>query len=348
MNPPSGWRDSRAGQAWLRYRLRWKRRELLGRAVRARRGLTPVQDRTATIRPADILCFAVIHDESLRLPEFLAHYRRLGAGHFLIVDHDSRDGSAAILRGQPDISLWRATGDYRAARFGIDWLGWLLARHGHGHWCVTVDADELLIYPDWDRRDLHALTRHLDERGIGGMGALLLDLFPTGPLGTADAGPGAPLAQRLPWFDAGPWRKSIAMPRRNRWVQGGTRDRVFFPDQPDRAPTLNKLPLIRWHWRHAYVNSTHSMLPPRLSDLYDGPGDTRLSGALLHSKFLPDILTRAETELSRGQHFADPTAYKAYWRRILTAPSLWHPDAHRFADWQQLVDLGVMGTGDWC
>ncbi len=347
MNQPSGWRGSRAGQAWLRYRLRWKRRQLLARSARATRALTPLTDRTAGIRPADILCFAVIRNESLRLPEFLAHYRGLGVGHFLIVDHDSDDDGPALLRAQPDVSLWRARGDYRAARFGMDWLGWLLARHGHDHWCVTVDADELLIYPDWDRRDLRALTRHLDERSMGGMGALMLDLFPTGPLGQADAGPKAALTDRLPWFDAGPWRKAIATPRRNRWVQGGTRDRAFFANQPDRAPTLNKLPLIRWHWRYAYVNSTHSLLPPRLNDLYDGPGELHLSGVLLHSKFLPDILDRATTERARGQHFADPAAYDSYWQQIVDAPSLWHPDAHRFAGWRQLVDLGLMGTGDW-
>lgn len=347
MNPVSSRRGGPVWQAWLRYRLRWKRRELLGRAIRARLGLTPVVDRTAAIGRTDILCFATLHDEALRLPEFLAHYRSLGVTHFLIVDHDSSDGSTAMLRDQPDVSCWRATGEYRTTRFGMDWLGWLLMRYGHDHWCVTVDADELLIYPDWNRRDLRALTDHLDQRGIAGMGALMLDLFPKGPLGQADAGADAALTDRLQWFDPGPWRMSIASPRRNRWLQGGTRDRVFFADQPDRAPTLNKLPLIRWNRRYAYVNSTHSMLPPRLNDLYDGPGDARLSGVLLHSKFLPDILTRAKSELSRSQHFADPAAYDAFWRRILAMPTLWHPDAQRFTDWRQLVDLGLMGCGDW-
>ena len=333
--------------AWSAYRLRWKRRQLIWRAIRAGRRLTPLADRTATIARGEILLFATLRNEAARIPEFLDHYRRLGVGHFLIVDNDSDDGSDGLLRDLPDVSLWRATDSYRDARFGMDWLGALLFRHGHGHWCMTVDADELLVYPDCDRRDLSELTAFLDARGVAGMGALMLDLFPRAVLGQADAPPGAPLTHRLPYFDAGPYRCRVQQPRRNRWVQGGVRERVFFAERPRRAPTLNKLPLIRWRRGFAYVNSTHSMLPPRLNDLYDGPGDARLSGVLLHGKFLPDIVARSREELARRQHFADPDAYASYHRALIRAPVLWHQDSVRYQGPQQLVDLGLMGAAGW-
>lgn len=329
---------------WSAYRLRWKRRQLLWRAIRSGRALSPVRDRTAAIRKGDILAFACLRNETERLPEFLAHYRALGVGHFLVVDNDSDDGSDRLLAAQPDVSLWRTGASYRAARFGMDWLGALLFRHGHGHWCLTVDADELLVYPGHDTRDLAALTAHLDARGIRGMGALMLDLFPEGPLDRPAEGT---VLQQLPFFDAGPYRCQVMQPRRNRWVQGGTRERVFFADRPQRAPTLNKLPLIRWHRSHVYVNSTHSMLPPRMNDLWDGPGDPRLSGVLLHSKFLPSIAARSAEELRRRQHFADPDAYAGYHQALTQAPVLWHEGALRYEGWRQMVDLGLMGQGDW-
>ncbi|MFN3525017.1 MAG: glycosyltransferase family 2 protein [Paracoccus sp. (in: a-proteobacteria)] len=332
---------------WWAWRLRWKRRKLLLRCWRAARRLRAVADRTAAITPGAILLVATIRNEASRLPEFLAHYRDLGVDHFLIVDNDSDDGSAAFLTAQPDVSLWQCSDSYRAARFGLDWAGALLRRFGHGHWCVTVDADELLIYPDHDRRDLRALTGHLDAQGIAGMGALMLDLYPEGPLGTSDAPEGAPLTDRLPWFDAGPWRQRRMKPRRNLWVQGGVRDRVFFADRPDRAPTLNKLPLIRWRRGYSYFNSTHSMLPPRLNLLWDGPGDPRLSGLLLHSKFLPEIVDKSREELDRRQHFADPDLYRGYHRQLTDAPVLRGPGSSRYQGWRQLVRLGLMGTGSW-
>lgn len=333
--------------AWSAYRLRWKRRELIWRAIKAGRQLTPLADRTSAIGPRDILLFATLRNEIERLPEFLSHYRGLGVGHFLIVDNDSDDGGTDYLRDQPDLSLWRAAGSYRASRFGMDWLGALLVRHGHGHWCLTVDADELLVYPGCESRGLGELTAHLDRHGVAGMGALLLDLYPGGRLDRADAPPGAPLVRRLPFFDPGPYRCRIMQPRRNRWVQGGVRERAFFADRPERAPTLNKLPLIRWNRRFAYVNSTHSMLPPRLNDLYDGPGDPRLSAVLLHGKFLPQIVGKSAEELTRRQHFAYPDAYAGYHLALTGAPTLRGPASVGYDGPSQLVSLGLMAAGDW-
>ena len=155
------------------------------------------------------------------------------------------------------------------------------------------------------------------------------------------------MTERLPWFDASPYRCRMVPPKRNRILHGGVRERVFFPGDPDRGPTLNKLPLLRWNRRYVYVNSTHSALPPRLNDHYDGPGDPRPSGVLLHGKFLPDSTARASEELVRGQHFIDPQGYRAYHGEIAQAPVLWHEGSVRYRDWRQLVDLGLMGGGDW-
>ena len=332
----------RLRRLWSAWRLRWKRRQLLWRAIRSGRDLTPLADRTAQIRKGDILAFVCLRNEIRRLPEFLAHYRALGVSHFLIVDNGSDDGSDLLLLDQGDVSLWHTRAAYRQARFGMDWLGALLFRHGHGHWCVTVDADELLIWPEHESRPLPLLTAQLDAQGVRGMGALMLDLFPQGRL--ARALPGT-ILQQLPFFDPGPYRCRIAQPRRNRQVQGGIRERVFFADRPERSPTLNKLPLIRWSRRYVYVNSTHSMLPPRMNDLWDGPGDPRLSGVLLHSKFLPDIGPRSAEELHRRQHFADPDAYRGYHQALIRDPVLWHCGAQRFRDWRQMVELGLMGRG---
>lgn len=331
---------------WSAYRLRWKRRELLWRAIRSVRKLSPIADRTSRISTRDILLFAVIRNEASRLPEFLEHYRKLGVNHFLIVDNGSNDASATILRDQADISIWRSYDEYRATRFGMDLIGALLLRYGHDHWCLTVDADELLIYPDWDRCDLAGLTVRLDSEGVPGMGALMLDLYPSGPLGEMDADINAPLVEQLPWFDAGPYRSEIAEPKRNRIVKGGVRERAFFTEAPELSPTLNKLPLIRWNWRYVYVNSTHSLLPPKLNDLYDGPEDQRLSGILLHGKFLPGIIQKSVEDLTRRQHFIQPERYTHYHRAIVDRPVLWHNGSCRFRDWEQLVELGLMGNGE--
>ena len=325
----------------------WKRRQLLDRAARARHDLHPVADRTAALGAGSILCLACIRNEAGRLPFFLAHHRRLGVGHFLIVDNGSTDATRALLAAEPDVSLWSAAGSYKAARFGMDWLNALLGRYGTGRWCLTLDADEILVYPHWPDRPLPDLARRLERTGRAGMGALMLDLFPEGRIGAGAADAGADPLRALPFFDPGPWRARRQMPMQNLHLQGGTRDRAFFAAEPQRAPTLNKLPLIRWQSGFAYANSTHALLPPRLNLLYHGPGGADLSGVLLHTKFLPTAVARAAEEKARGEHFSNGRVYDGYYDAVAADPVLHHPGAARLQDWQQLEALGLMARGSW-
>ncbi|MDV7145129.1 glycosyltransferase family 2 protein [Tropicimonas sp. TH_r6] len=334
---------------WARdaLRLRWKRRRTLWRSLRSRHQLDSVVDRTGAIRSGQILAFTTLRNEIDRLPHFMEHNRLLGVSHFLVVDNDSDDGSAEWLAEQPDVSLWSTGASYKASRFGVDWLGWLQMRHGHGHWCLTVDADELLLIPHWPQRTLSDLSAWLEERGDVAFGALMLDLYPKGPLAETDHRPGARPLETLAFFDAAPYRARRKAFEWNLWVQGGVRDRLFFADRPQQAPTLNKLPFIRWNRRYAYRNSTHSILPRHLNLSYDGPGDDRASGILLHTKFLPSAVERSVIEKRRREHFGSPGQYDAYYDAIAANPDLWTVDSVRLRDWRQLEELGLLSRGAW-
>lgn len=332
---------------WHAYRLRWKRRRFLFRIWRKRNEIAATVDRTDQITPETILAFATVRNEIVRLPYFLEHYRKLGVGHFLFVDNDSDDGTAAYLAQQPDVSVWTTKHSYRLARFGMDWLGWLQWQYGNGHWCLTVDADELLVYPDHESRDLGALTAWLDQQGHASFGALMIDLYPKGPIADATYVAGEDPTKTLAWFDADNYRHQVHRYYRNLWVQGGVRERVFFADEPARAPTLNKTPLVRWSWRYAYVSATHQILPIRLHDVFDLAGHSKASGVLLHTKFLPIIGAKSEEELVRGQHFQNTAIYRTYHQQLTENPDLWHEGSCRYRGAEQLVELGLMSKGRW-
>ncbi len=332
---------------WARYKLRIRRKRLLLRAWRKRREIRSVARRTADIRPGDILLFATVRNEMLRLPHFLAHYRRLGVGHFLIVDNASTDGTAEYLAAQPDVSLWHTSASYKASRFGMDWLTCLLWRYGHHHWCLTVDADELLIYPDWETRGLKDLTGWMEAQGQLALSTFMLELYPKGPVERHSYRPGQDPTEVAQWFDAYGYWAQRQMPMGNLWLQGGPRARVFFAGNERRAPTLNKIPLVRWERSFVYVNSTHNALPPRLNDVQDTARLKKPTGVLLHTKFLPDAARRAAEEKSRGEHFADAAPYQAYYDRLADSPDLWCADSVRYDGWEQLVRLRLMFRGDW-
>jgi len=277
----------------------------------------------------------------------MEHYRALGVRHFLIVDNDSTDNSCNYLCAQPDVSLWHTNASYRKSRFGMDWMQALLMRYGNGHWCVTVDIDELLIYPHHDTRPLPALTEWLDAEGEVSFVAPMLDLYPKGPLDAVGYAPSQNPTEVLNWYDAANYSIQRKPYIDALWIQGGPRSRSFFTDNPQQGPTLTKVPLVKWHWRYLYLNSTHSLLPAHLNHTYDSEGGEKLSGVLLHTKFLPEITDKSREEKQRRQHFGAPEAFDAYYDALIDAPDLWTPYSSPYRGWRQLEADGLMSRGGW-
>ncbi|CUK08881.1 glycosyltransferase family 2 protein [Shimia thalassica] len=332
---------------WTSYRLRIQRRRWLVRALRKRRELRAVSDRSNKIKSDDLLLFSTLRNEHVRLPYFLNYYREQGINHFLIVDNDSNDGSLEYLAEQPDVSVWHSKHSYKKSRFGVDWLNWLQFRYGHDHWCLVVDPDEFLIYPFCDTRPLRALTDWLDASSIKSFSAMLLDMYPKGRLDEQPYRAGQNPMEIASWFDAGNYTMEKNAKFGNLWIQGGPRSRVFFPHEPEKAPALNKIPLVKWNRRYAYVSSTHMVLPRGLNQVYDEWGGEKASGILLHAKFLDTFSIKAAEELQRKQHYAASIEYLAYAQSLSENPELWCKWSEKYINWRQLEILGLMSKGNW-
>jgi hypothetical protein len=328
-------------------RLRWRRARLHLRAWAKRQALRAVADRTAAIAPDDILLMSVLRNERVRLPYFLQYYRALGVGHFLMVDNGSDDGSGEFLLAQPDVSLWRAAGGYREARFGMDWITHLQNRHADGHWTLTVDLDEFLIYPFCETRPLRALTDWLEGAGLRALSAMILDLYPRGALEAQAYAEGQDPFAIAGWFDAANYSVRRSADLGNLWIQGGPRARLFFADMPERAPALNKVPLVKWRRGYVYASSTHMLLPRGLNQTYERAGGEQISGCLLHAKFLDGFPARAAEEVRRRQHYADGHEYRAYAQGMQAQRDLWCRWSERYVNWRQLEMLGLMSKGNW-
>ncbi|MEM7525741.1 MAG: glycosyltransferase family 2 protein [Pseudomonadota bacterium] len=323
-----------------------RKRRLLTAAWRARE-LVRRRNRTSAIRPGALLLFATIRNEADRLPYFLDYYRTRGVGHFLIVDNGSDDGSTDILETAEDVSLWTTDASYRRANFGVHWINALANRYGAGHWMLCVDPDEYLVYPHCDTRDIPMLAERLEAGARRSFGTLLLDLYGRGPIRETWCPPGEDPVAAAPWFDPASYFYRRNDRYRDLWIQGGPRLRAFFADRPMHAPALNKIPLVKWRRGDCYVSSTHALLPRALNVTYDDEAGERLTGVLLHAKFLAAIAPKVEEELLRAEHFAGGREYRAYADKIGAGESLWTEHSVEYRDWRQLVALGLMSRGGW-
>ncbi|WP_439522505.1 glycosyltransferase family 2 protein [Marivita sp.] len=330
-----------------RYGLRLQRKRWRLRAFRKRRELKPVANRTDLIRKTDILLFCTLRNEGVRLPYFLKYYREMGVSHFFFVDNDSTDGTAEMLAKQPDVSVWHTRKSYKRSRFGMDWMNWLLRRYGHDHWCLTVDPDEFFVYPFCDSRPLPALTDWLEASSIRSFSAMLLDMYPKGRIDAVPYQAGQNPLEIASWFDSGNYTLKRNHMLGNLWIQGGPRARVFFPDRPEAAPALNKIPLVKWDSRYVYVSSTHMLLPRGLNYVYDEWGGEKASGALLHTKFISTFNEKAMEELKRREHYAGSQEYVAYASALQDNPELWCKWSEKYINWRQLEILGLMSMGNW-
>lgn len=330
-----------------RYRLRLERKRLRIRSLRKRREMHCVVDRSNQISPQDILLFCTVRNENTRLPYFLNYYRDLGIDHFFFVDNGSDDGTRDTLLAQPDVTLYASQNSYKRARFGVDWLNWLQRKYGHGHWTLTVDIDEFFVYPFCDTRPIVALTDWLDASSIKSFGTLLLDMYPKGTLDKATYRSGEDPLEIANWFDAGNYLHQRNARYGNLWIQGGPRARSFFSEDPDRAPALNKIPLVKWDRSYVYVSSTHMLLPRGLNLVYDEWGGEKASGCLLHAKFLDSFEDKSVEELKRKEHFASSYEYKSYVTGLSEKPDMWCNWSERYVNWRQLEILGLMSKGNW-
>jgi hypothetical protein len=157
--------------------------------------------------------------------------------------------------------------------------------------------------------------------------------------------PGLNPLQTCPYFDKYGYTKQYNNNIRNLYIQGGVRRRIFSNEIPDRAPALNKIPLIKWQWNYVYTSSMHMALPRRLNSCVD---ERKTTGALLHYKFISELDTKVKEELIAKQHYNESAEYKQYGKIIDNNDRLYHPDVStRFDNWHTLAKLGLINQGEW-
>jgi hypothetical protein len=323
----------------------------------------------------ELRLFSKCRNEGLRLPAFLRHYRALGVQRFFLADNGSTDGSVEYLRQQPDVHLFGTDGSFRAARGGTDWLNALLGRFGVGQWCVTVDVDELLVFPGSESAGLGRLVSHLDSHGHEALACQLLDLYPGGSLKDCAYRPGDDLVAAAPFFDEGPYYRFAHGQCPGFLAYGGVRERVFFPEsrardwrrnahvtlfhrllpalpllrestriqahKPVFPPCLTKVPLVRWDRDSRYLNVNHFVSDRRVAPE---------TGVLLHFKFLQDFHARAKVEVARAEYYDGAVEFRRYAEKLRADPqaTLHYGGSVRFESSAQLVRLGLMhDTPSW-
>jgi hypothetical protein len=275
--------------------------------------LTRIDQRSIPDNSQEIRTFMMVWNESVRLNSVLKHYRQLGVHRFFVIDLGSTDGTLDLLSAEPDVHVFATTGDADVAC-----LNALLDAYGAGHWSLTVDADELFIYPHCEQLDLPLFCRYLGHVGSQAVACVSLDMYATSPISDAVHRPGTSLLDTCRYFDSTPYTmvRTDVCPYFE--IYGGVRERIFGPRAAGISPVLNRVPLIRWHTGMQYLRGTGNVTPVAVSNIL---------GALLRFDFLSDHHARSDGDVA-----------------FSNATNLYADRSVRFENSAQLVELQLMTT----
>jgi Glycosyl transferase family 2 len=310
---------------------RWRLRAYVSRRI-IRVDSRPIPDDRHEVR-----LFMAARNESLRLPFVLDYYLSIGVDRIFVIDNDSSDATASIVASKANAHLFFTNDEYARQAY---WIDFLLRGYGVGHWCLIVDADEVLVYPYSEDVSLPRLCQFLDRESSNAMDAVLLDMYPGAAIDSIEYKPGTNPLMVAPWFDTESYSTAMAGPlflnQHNivyegpARVFGGVRQRVF-----GMRACISKFPLVKFDRPMFLSAGAHFIQHARASEI---------RGALLHFKYLNDFSENVRREAKREAHWQSAAEYKQYLNALNQSPDLnLHSSvSRRFTGSRQLVAMGIM------
>jgi glycosyltransferase involved in cell wall biosynthesis len=295
-----------------------------------------------TIRWARHVVVCVVRNEGHRLSFFLDYYRKLGIEHFIVIDNQSTDETAALLARFDDVSRITAAGSYKAARFGNDWINEIINRYCREKWVLYVDADEFLVFPHDDSKSIADLTRYMTRAGMGSLRAVMVDMYSDRHISANICAPGQDPLEICSLFDASGYSVDYVEKDRTLWIKGGVRGRVYFSDQLWNGPALNKLPLVHVGGERLYLKSSHQIWPLDLNRPQTD-GGPQVTAALLHYKFLSNFAENVTDRPLLSEHTAEYAAYSAE----RSAGSFVGEPTRTYHGWRDLAGCGLIEGDKW-
>ncbi len=299
--------------------------------------LRRVDQRIVPSNQSEIRLFAILRNESLRLPHFITYYKKLQVDRFFFIDNNSTDNSQSIVLAESDCHLFKTDDNYQDHWF---WMEYLLEKYGKNHWCIVVDIDELFAYPHSDYLSIKNLCSFLDRTNNTAIRAFLLDMYSNQSILNTEYTAGKNPLEIIDCFDSEYTILNYSFHDRSNWdifyaeiFSGGMRDRVFGKSSPPAI--LTKIPLFKNVDGTYLVQGMHAINGAILSEL---------QGVVFHTKFLFDFIDEVENECTRQQHSNNAFYYKLYQKKMGQDPSLYlsYEKSVKFENLNQLISLGIM------
>jgi hypothetical protein len=291
---------------------------------------------SASVEEFVVVC--LVRNGAIYLPEFLRHYRELGAKHIVLLDNGSTDGTPELAAREIDVTVLRTMAPYKIYKGPMK--RWLVTHFGRSNWVLCVDIDELFDYPFRSGFGAVNLLRYLNRHGYTAVVAQMLDLFPRAAI-TQRSGTAwreEHLFYSLNDLERQPYAtfygdSNEPPPEGLEVMHGGIRSSAF-----QVRALLTKHPLIFPSRGISYLHA-HHVSGARVADV---------SAVLLHYKYVGDFANYVKAAVKAESFSMESREYKQYLRAIEANSGLrlYSETALKFSTVEQLLEQGFLIASD--
>jgi len=240
-----------------------------------------------------------------------------------MVDNLSADEGPEYLQSLENINLWlyRTEDSYRDAAYGTRWVNQLLQKHCRGHYCFTVDIDELFLVDSRKCQTFHHMVDDMESVNANVVPVTLLDMYPKKT--NDDYQRGQDFLSHSPYFDdlnTTYYEEWGSIYEKFAHKVGGVRKRVL-----GTTVCIHKFPFFKYDFYplevapgyHFFQADGKTIRQSRAIRLYGQPG------VLLHFKFIkPGFYEFVEQRISNNQDWQDSAEYRSYLQVLRTKSTL--------------------------
>jgi hypothetical protein len=252
-------------------------------------------------REEDPILLCAVKNDLKRIKLQVEHHRKIGVKHFAYIDNASTDGTFEWLVEQPDVSLF-STNETFNSKMKDSWIRQVTDFLGYNRWYLTLDSDELFIYPGVETKNINEYIYFLEKLKIKSTFSPMIDMYSNGKLFEKGIDVNG-IFNTYCYFDTDTYKKEKQNLKYH--VAGGPRTRLFSTNENPFMPSLEKYALIKLSENMLKV--THEIFPYNHNFYTNGA-----IAFLLHYKFLSDDDKTYKEHADSGLYFNGSVEYKRY------------------------------------
>ncbi len=315
-------------------------------ATRAARQLKHVFGKPHGKKIGSVIAVVPYYGDHQMLSWFLTYYRKLGIKLFVFLDISVERDLPGRLDDAGDCAVWQTKGFMHPGKT-IDALNFLRHRYARQKWCLSVEPYDFLVFPKSETRHIRDLTDFLESEQRKHAFAIVVDAYGDGPASEMQLSDTVSPFEQLPYFDRFGYQTAAAEPLSVIPILGGVQRRYLYGDEPQRAPALNRIPLIKLNWDCYYLASTRMAVPALLNTPHSAWHSTTttclLRYALLGSEMPLHIAKQAEP----AQLYPDNVTPLFAGSEAMTFAALKNQGSQKFHSSADLLECGLLNNGQW-